>query len=504
MFAKLLLGISLFLSAGQAIAETKVPAGTVRFKHQASPTGSTPAGHVDVYCKSDNNCYKRQPGGTEASLGGGASTSLNNIGSTALSADLLCASSGSCALGSAATPFGASYLGLLKDASGVNSIGTVGRFLYNTSGTSILNFNGTYPSMPGITIAGATSGSLTILVPAALVTNRTITLPATPCALGEAWVDDGFGVMSCGSGGGGGSGSTFKGRFICGPGSADANTTLLMNFDQAPPLDFSTAGGAITSPNGSPSICGTQAKFGSTSFCLNGATANYAVTGPGALGTGDFTIEWFIWGASFAANAGAIVHSQDGGGNWWNVRSTGTQIEFGNYNGITCNTGGFLPSNSAQHHIVIQRNTTTNTLLVDGVPKGTCSDSGNYTQSQVRVGYSVAQGTAFNGYIDELRISNTARYNPAGFTPPASAFTITNLEYNPSSWITSVSGSATGTCTMAIASPISGEAVCTCTPVSSSAGRTCQATTSGSGSSVSFKTYVGTTLTTSGVAVICQ
>lgn len=89
---------------------------------------------------------------------GKASTALDNIASTALSADLICATTGSCKLGSAAKPFGDSFLNLLKDASSVISIDTLNRTLKNSSGTTVIDFSGATPTLTNPKDANVTNG----------------------------------------------------------------------------------------------------------------------------------------------------------------------------------------------------------------------------------------------------------------------------------------------------------------------------------------------------------
>lgn len=178
------------VSSGAALAWNKMASLTT------SRVACTDGSGVVVACTMPS-AYLDASSSIQSQLDGKASTTLSNLGTTAINADLLCATSGSCALGSAAKPFGASFLGVLKDGSSVNSIGTASRYLYNTSGDVVFNWNGTYPSVSGITLAGPTSGSLTILPYPALATTRTITTPSLPCASGQYWADDGSGNYSC-------------------------------------------------------------------------------------------------------------------------------------------------------------------------------------------------------------------------------------------------------------------------------------------------------------------
>jgi hypothetical protein len=167
-----------------------------------------------------------------------------------------------------------------------------------------------------------------------------------------------------------------------------------------------------------------------------------------------------------------------------------------------------LPSNNAWHHIAIVRSSGTVTVYVDGTSVGSVSDTNNYSVTQFRVGYSGVNVVPTNGFIDELRFSNTARWT-SNFTPPSSAYTITNIntQEDPSGndWLTSVTGTGTGACTAAISASLPVEAICTCTAISSTIGAGCQATTSGSTSSVGFKTYTGgTTAATLPINIVCN
>ncbi len=132
----------------------------------------------------------------QTQFAGKAFTDLSNIAATALSADLICATSGSCKLGSAAKPFGDSYLNLLKDGSSVTIIDALNRTLKNTSGTTIVDFSGAQPNVPAIELLGSTSGHI-IVKSGATPTNHTVQLPDNVCSSGQVWTDNGSGVMSC-------------------------------------------------------------------------------------------------------------------------------------------------------------------------------------------------------------------------------------------------------------------------------------------------------------------
>jgi hypothetical protein len=93
----------------------------------------------------------------------------------------------------------------------------------------------------------------------------------------------------------------------------------------------------------------------------------------------------------------------------------------------------FVAVNDGQwHHIAITRGALTQTrMFIDGVQQGgEVNFNDNFTApnmaSTLRIGastFGAAAAEDFNGRIDELRISNVARYT-ANFTPPSAPFTL--------------------------------------------------------------------------------
>lgn len=73
---------------------------------------------------------------------GKASTTLNNLGTTSINSDILPSSSGSKNVGSSSLLWNNAFLTLLKDASSVTSVDPIGRALYNSSGTKVLDYSG--------------------------------------------------------------------------------------------------------------------------------------------------------------------------------------------------------------------------------------------------------------------------------------------------------------------------------------------------------------------------
>lgn len=226
-------------------------------------------------------------GDVTGTASGNANLTLSNLGSTALNEDLVCATSMSCQLGSAAKPFGASYISSLLDGSSVDAIDVTGRYLYNGLGNSVLGWDSTYPEASGILLNGSSSGSLTLIPHASSVGDRTVTLPPDHCDAGETWIDDGSGNFSCGSaGGGGGAGINLA---VVDTAANNWEPTQSNNFDFETSVGawLAYADAAATSPvdmtGGSPGT--TMAR--TTSVEINGAASGFMDLGTGSSRQGE-------------------------------------------------------------------------------------------------------------------------------------------------------------------------------------------------------------------------
>jgi hypothetical protein len=184
-------------------------------------------------------------------------------------------------------------------------------------------------------------------------------------------------------------------------------------------------------PSGNAQHSTTQNKIGASSMHFDG-TGDYITTSANITQslTGDFTIEGWCY---FSAINTTIVGSLS---NWdYNSASTGDWILLVDGAGIiTFNVKGVGGAGtSAAHgtlntwkHISVVRESNTTKIYVDGTLANTPSTSVTGTLSVnniVTLGRAATNLTgAYNGYIDEFRISNTARYT-ANFTPSTTAFT---------------------------------------------------------------------------------
>jgi hypothetical protein len=204
------------------------------------------------------------------------------------------------------------------------------------------------------------------------------------------------------------------------PLTAITNTRLLCNFtnagipDSAMMNDLETAGNAQVSTS--------VKKYGTGSIYKTNATdANYLVTQN--ISTlkfaGDFTIEMWLYPLSwddatlitFASGTGRFQMGCDGSNFGLAASGVAWYLSYGT-----------KPSLNTWTHIAITRSGSTLRMFYDGVQVQSATTSYSFTGFTHIGGYPGA-GTnyTYNGYMDDLRITNGyARYT-ANFTPPTTA-----------------------------------------------------------------------------------
>ena len=203
--------------------------------------------------------------------------------------------------------------------------------------------------------------------------------------------------------------------------SSDANTLLLLHLDSG---TTNRTPKTITA-NGDARIIATQSKFGGQSCYFDG-TGDYLSTATNAnfgFGTGDFTIEgWFyktavstqyLFDTRTTLNENSVAVQSNGSGS---LRLF--------VNGSFVLTSSSAHTNNAWNHLAISRASGVTRFFINGVvDTNTYTDATDYGATKPLVVGSQYNGTtAFNGYVDEFRVSNTARYT-ATFTPSTTAFT---------------------------------------------------------------------------------
>lgn len=215
-----------------------------------------------------------------------------------------------------------------------------------------------------------------------------------------------------------------------------ANVKFLSGFegsDGATTATDESATAATITFNNDAQIDTAQFKFGSSSLLLQGSDDYCTVPHSTGVSMGSntaFTVEAWV-----RPNAGAlskaqslIVNKRDG--------SSAEEFWFALYDGkpaLTTFSGG---SNTGQaladdvlsadtwYHLVGVRDGSNLRLYVDGVLAGSGTTSGvEANAGNILIGRDgFSTGREFDGWIDEVRITNEVFYEPLGFLPPTAAF----------------------------------------------------------------------------------
>jgi hypothetical protein len=204
--------------------------------------------------------------------------------------------------------------------------------------------------------------------------------------------------------------------------TAVTNTQLLLNFANANIVDSSTSRNTV-SVFGNAQTSTTQRKYGVTSIALDG-TGDYltAPAASGISGTGDFTVESWVYPTS-SANFGAIYEGRTAATQNALLiqRDQTTGLVRVYINGAFAYTATTPAANNQWTHVAVCRSGGTLRTYINGILDGSAANSTNFITGQVFVGidYS-AINSAWLGFMDDYRITRgLARYT-ANFTPPQS------------------------------------------------------------------------------------
>jgi hypothetical protein len=177
-------------------------------------------------------------------------------------------------------------------------------------------------------------------------------------------------------------------------------------------------------------ISTAQSKFGGASALFDGTNTSKLVsdsfTSP--LGTDNFTIEfWFRPVAGGGGNYGRLMQFGSNDAGFLTIsKDTNNPMKIllviftSTFVIPITSTNSF--ANDTWHHCALVRSSGNFTLYVNGASEGTSTDytSYNINKTQFFVGGNNSNED-FQGYIDEFRISNTARYTTT-FTPSTTPF----------------------------------------------------------------------------------
>jgi len=213
------------------------------------------------------------------------------------------------------------------------------------------------------------------------------------------------------------------------PLTAVQNTSILTNMTSAGIYDAAMMNNMETV--GDAKLSTAISKFGGSSMFFDGTgdylTSNAATTDLYAFGSGDFTIEMWLYLNSVSGTQVFYDQRPLAGGVYPTLYMSGSTLYY--YTNSANRITGSTLSTSQWYHIAVSRSSTSTKLFVNGIQSGsTYTDTNVYLNAALRPfigGDGTNLGTnGLNGYIDDLRVTKGyARYT-SNFTAPTSAFPI--------------------------------------------------------------------------------
>ncbi|SVD61368.1 uncharacterized protein METZ01_LOCUS414222, partial [marine metagenome] len=170
----------------------------------------------------------------------------------------------------------------------------------------------------------------------------------------------------------------------------------------------------------------TTAKYGSHSLSLTGGYFGAPSSSDWTWGTGNFTIEAWMYIVGAASTKIVMGNSTTSSVSTnWRIYSTSSGMAFGSSQALIYTGTTALPT-GAWFHFAVSRSGSSNYMYINGTADatGTVSNSNNFSSTQpFWMGKAVDFGQlATNFYLDEVRLSNTARYT--------SNFNVSNAPHN--------------------------------------------------------------------------
>lgn len=168
------------------------------------------------------------------------------------------------------------------------------------------------------------------------------------------------------------------------------------------------------------------ATYGSTYFDGNGDYLTVPANNVFAFGTGDYTIEFWVY--SVIAYSGVICLYNNNSGGYFLQYNTGVGLQTG-VAGVSA-TGTYSTTLIANswNHIAVSRASGSSKCFVNGTQVGTTlTDNTNYAQNGAFIGALFNGAQPLNGYLSNFRIVKGTALYTSNFTPPATQLTaVTN------------------------------------------------------------------------------
>ena len=206
------------------------------------------------------------------------------------------------------------------------------------------------------------------------------------------------------------------------PLTAVTDTKLLLNMADGQAID-SAAQNNLTL-YGDAKISSTQSKFGGTSIYFDG-TGDEAKYSSRGFGTGDFTMEAWVYPESQLQRFPAVYYVTNGSTN----RVAVAFDHDSQPDKFRCNVAGTVlapagtNAENQWYHTAVVRYQGVVTFYINGTSVGSTSYTHDVAPEESFLGGNTPRSSELNfkGYIDDFRVSNTARYT-SNFTPPTEPF----------------------------------------------------------------------------------
>jgi len=213
------------------------------------------------------------------------------------------------------------------------------------------------------------------------------------------------------------------------PLTAITNTSLLLNGTNFGFLDNAMKNTLI--PGTAVRTTNAIYKYGTGSVYFNSTSITCRDNADIRLAAGNFTIEFWIYAASYSAAYGIIGKGAATTG--WTINTTATgAVTFATDAGTGTNlltSSTTLTANTWAHVAVVRSGSLTGNVKIyingTAVATSTVALTTSYTNTDVMyIGADRLGNTTFAGYLDDVRITkNNARYT-ANFTPPGGQFPV--------------------------------------------------------------------------------
>lgn len=215
----------------------------------------------------------------------------------------------------------------------------------------------------------------------------------------------------------------------------DSNTQLLLHMDGTDATtvfrdDNGVRSQASVIALGTAQIATAQSQFGNASAYFNGSNSGLKITPSQTFDlSGDFTVEMFTRGGPSPDPRGKLIDGRHVGlalADTFFLDYSGTKIRAYVDNADRTSTNSF--SNTTWVHIALQRTGTLWELWLNGTrymayTSASVKNTSFPAENDFYLGISDSNTDDFLGYIDEVRISKTARYTSgSSITVPTAAF----------------------------------------------------------------------------------